>query len=59
MQKSSLKLEENDFILLYNLFILYLLDTNFDSEIISLFSELVEKNQKISKKIRIIIREEF
>ena len=38
IQKSSLKFEENDFILLYNLFILYLLDTNFDSEIFSLFA---------------------
>lgn len=67
IQKSSLKFEENDFILLYNLFILYLLDTNFDSEIISLFAELVDKNKNYIllkkleniEKIRIIMKAEF
>ena len=67
IQKSSLKFEENDFILLYNLFILYLLDTNFDSEIFSLFAELVDKNKNYIllkkleniEKIRIIMKAEF
>ena len=67
IQKSTLKFEENDFILLYNLFVLYLIDSNFDSEIISLFAELVDKNKNYIllkkleniEKIRIIMREEF
>ena len=67
IQKSSLKFEENDFILLYNLFILYLLDTNYDSEIFSLFAELVDKNKNYIllkkleniEKIRIITKAEF
>ena len=67
IQKSSLKFEENDFILLYNLFILYLLDTNYDSEIFSLFAELVDKNKNYIllkkleniEKIRIIMKAEF
>ena len=67
IQKSSFKFEENDFILLYNLFILYLLDTNFDSEIFSLFAELVDKNKNYIllkkleniEKIRIIMKAEF
>ena len=67
IQKSSLKFEENDFIVLYNLFILYLLDTNFDSEIFSLFAELVDKNKNYIllkkleniEKIRIIMKAEF
>ena len=67
IQKSILKFEENDFILLYNLFVLYLIDSNFDSEIISLFAELVDKNKNYIllkkleniEKIRIIMREEF
>ena len=67
IQKSSLKFEENDFILLYNLFILYLLDTNFDSEIFSLFAELIDKNKNYIllkkleniEKIRIIMKAEF
>ena len=67
IQKSSLKFEDNDFILLYNLFILYLLDTNFDSEIFSLFAELVDKNKNYIllkkleniEKIRIIMKAEF
>ena len=67
IQKSTIKFEENDFILLYNLFVLYLIDTNFDSEIISLFAELVDKNKNYIllkkleniEKIRIIMREQF
>ena len=67
IQKSTIKFEESDFILLYNLFVLYLIDTNFDSEIISLFAELVDKNKNYIllkkleniEKIRIIMREQF
>ena len=67
IQKSTIKFEENDFILLYNLFVLYLIDTNFDSEIISLFAELVDKNKNYIllknleniEKIRLIMREQF
>jgi len=67
IQKSTIKFEENDFILLYNLFVLYLIDTNFDSEIISLFAELVDKNKNYIllkkleniEKIRLIMRELF
>ena len=67
IKTSTLNFKESDFILLYNLFVLYLLDTNFDSEIISLFAELVEKNKnyillkKIEniEKIRVMMREEF
>ena len=67
IQKSTIKFEENDFILLYNLFVLYLIDTNFDSEIISLFAELVDKNKSYIllkkleniEKIRLIMREQF
>ena len=67
IQTSTLNFKESDFILLYNLFVLYLLDTNFESEIISLFAELVEKNKnyillkKIEniEKIRVMMREEF
>ena len=65
--KSKLNLEECDFILLYNLFILYLLDTNFDNEIMIIFSELTEKNKNYIllkqleniEKIKIIIRNEY
>lgn len=65
--KSKLNLEECDFILLYNLFILYLLDTNFDNEIATIFSELTEKNKNYIllkqleniEKIKIIIRNEY
>lgn len=65
--KSKLNLEECDFILLYNLFILYLLDTNFDNEIATIFSELNEKNKNYIllkqleniEKIKIIIRNEY
>ena len=67
IQKSTIKFEENDFILLYNLFVLYLIDTNFDSEIISLFAELVDKNKNYIllknleniERIRLIMREQF
>ena len=67
IQKSTIKFEENDFILLYNLFVLFLIDTNFDSEIISLFAELVDKNKNYIllkkleniEKIRLIMREQF
>ena len=67
IQKSTIKFEENDFILLYNLFVLYLIDTNFDSEIISLFAELIDKNKNYIllkkleniEKIRLIMREQF
>ena len=65
--KSKLNLEECDFILLYNLFILYLLDTNFDNEIMIIFAELTEKNKNYIllkqleniEKIKIIIRNEY
>ena len=65
--KSKLNLEECDFILLYNLFILYLLDTNFDKEIMIIFAELTEKNKNYIllkqleniEKIKIIIRNEY
>ena len=67
IKASTLNFKESDFILLYNLFVLYLLDTNFDSEIISLFAELVEKNKNYIllkkleniEKIRVMMREEF
>ena len=65
--KSKLNFEECDFILLYNLFILYLLDTNFDNEIMIIFAELTEKNKNYIllkqleniEKIKIIIRNEY
>ena len=65
--KSKLNLEECDFILLYNLFILYLLDTNFDNEIMIIFAELTEKNKNYIllkqleniEKIKIRIRNEY
>ena len=65
--KSKLNLEECDFILLYNLFILYLLDTNFNNEIMIIFAELTEKNKNYIllkqleniEKIKIIIRNEY
>ena len=65
--KSKLNMEECDFILLYNLFILYLLDTNFDNEIMIIFAELTEKNKNYIllkqleniEKIKIIIRNEY
>ena len=65
--KSKLNLEECDFILFYNLFILYLLDTNFDNEIMIIFAELTEKNKNYIllkqleniEKIKIIIRNEY
>ena len=65
--KSKLNLEECDFVLLYNLFILYLLDTNFDKEIMIIFAELTEKNKNYIllkqleniEKIKIIIRNEY
>ena len=67
MPKSKLNLEECDFILLYNLFILYLLDTNFDNEIMIIFAELTEKNKNYIllkqleniEKIKIRIRNEY
>jgi hypothetical protein len=65
--KSKIKFEENDFVQLYNLFILYLSDSNYDGEIISIFAELLEKNKNFillkklenSEKIRIIIKNEY
>ena len=65
--KSKLNLEECDFVLLYNLFLLYLLDTNFDKEIMIIFAELTEKNKNYIllkqleniEKIKIIIRNEY
>ena len=42
---SSILKEENDFIILYNLFMLYLLKSNYDNDIISKLSELVDKNK--------------
>ena len=65
--KSKIKFEENDFVQLYNLFILYLSDSNYDGEIISIFAELIEKNKNFillkklenSEKIRIIIKNEY
>jgi hypothetical protein len=67
IQKSKLNFEECDFILLYNLFFLYLLDTNFDNDIVSIFAELIEKNKNYIllkklenfEKIKIIIRNEY
>ena len=65
--KSKIKFEENDFVQLYNLFILYLSDSNYDGEIISIFAELIEKNKNFIllkklenlEKIRIIIKNEY
>ena len=65
--KSKIKFEENDFVQLYNLFILYLSDSNYDGEIISIFAELLEKNKNFIllkklenlEKIRIIIKNEY
>ena len=67
IQKSKLNFEECDFILLYNLFFLYLLDTNFDNDIASILAELIEKNKNYIllkklenfEKIKIIIRNEY
>ena len=67
IQKSQIKLGENDFIILYNLFFLYLQDSNFDNEIISILVELLEKNKNYIllkqieniDKIKIIIREHY
>ena len=64
---SKTKFEDKDFIVLYNLFVLYLLDTNFDGEIISSFAGLVEKNKNYIilkqieniEKIRIVLKNEF
>ena len=61
------KEKENDFVQLYNLFILYLSDSNYDGEIISIFAELLEKNKNFIllkklenlEKIRIIIKNEY
>ena len=65
--KSKIKFEENDFVQIYNLFILYLSDSNYDGEIISIFAELIEKNKNFIllkklenlEKIRIIIKNEY
>ena len=65
--KSKIKFEENDFVQLYNLFILYLSDSNYEGEIISIFAELIEKNKNFIllkklenlEKIRIIIKNEY
>ena len=65
--KSKIKFEENDFVQLYNLFILYLSDSNYDGQIISIFAELIEKNKNFIllkklenlEKIRIIIKNEY
>ena len=67
IQKSQIKLGENDFIILYNLFFLYLQDSNFDNEIISILAELLEKNKNYIllkqieniDNIRLVIRDEF
>ena len=67
IQKSQIKLGENDFIILYNLFFLYLQDSNFDNEIISILAELLEKNKNYIllkqieniDKIKLIIREHY
>jgi len=67
IQKSKLNLEESDFILLYNLFILYLIDTNFDNDVISIFAEIIEKNKNYIllkkleniEKIRLIIKDQY
>ena len=67
IQKSQIKLGENDFIILYNLFFLYLQDSNFDNEIISILAELLEKNKNYIllkqieniDKIKLIIRDHY
>ena len=67
LQKTKLNLEESDFILLYNLFVSYLIDTNFDNDVISIFAELIEKNKNYIllkklddiEKIRLIIRGQY
>jgi len=67
IQKSQIKLGENDFIILYNLFFLYLQDSNFDNEIISILAELLEKNKNYIllkqieniDKIKMIIRDHY
>ena len=67
IQKSDLNFEENDFIILYNLFINYLLDKNFDNDIFSIFADILEKNKHYillnklenTEKIKIIIQEEY
>lgn len=66
-KKSNIKLDDNDYILLYNIFVLYLQEANFDNEIISIFAEIIEKNKNYIilkkldniEKVRIIIRNEL
>lgn len=66
-KKSNIKLDDNDYILLYNIFVLYLQEANFDNEIISIFAEIIEKNKNYMilkkldniEKVRIIIRNEL
>jgi len=66
-KKSNIKLDDNDYILLYNIFVLYLQKANFDNEIISIFAEIIEKNKNYIilkkldniEKVRIIIRNEL
>ena len=67
IKKSNIKLDDNDYILLYNIFVLYLQEANFDNEIISIFAEIIEKNKNYIilkkldniEKVRIIIRNEL
>lgn len=67
IKKSNLKLDDNDYILLYNIFVIYLQEANFDNEIISILSEIIEKNKNYIllkkldniEKVRIIIRNEL
>ena len=67
IKKSNLKLDDNDYILLYNIFVIYLQEANFDNEIISIFAEIIEKNKNYLllkkldniEKVRIIIRNEL
>lgn len=63
---SDLK-EENDYITIYNLFLLYLIESKYDNDIISKFAELLEKNKNYGllkkleniEELRKIIREKI
>ena len=67
IKKSNFKFEDNDFILLYNIFATYLQEANSDNEIISIFAEIIEKNKNYIllkkldsfEKVREIIKTEL